>query len=123
MSRRGSNGLLGLLDVHAPAIHAIEMGGLAYMSRRIHGELVLRSAGCEHAGRHVCRDAGATGCSACSMCTHRRSRRGGMRGLHACRDAGDYVCPNSLHSVLDVHAPAIHAIEMGGLADMPRRMF
>ena len=36
---------------------------------------------------------------------------------------GDYVSPNSLHSVLDVHAPAIHAIEMGGLADMPRRMF
>ena len=35
-----SNGLIGLLDVHAPVINTIKMGALAYMSRRIHGELV-----------------------------------------------------------------------------------
>ena len=27
-----------------------------------------------------------------SIASCRRSRRGGMRGVHACRDAGDYVC-------------------------------
>ena len=46
-----SNRLLGLLDVHAPVINTIKMGALAYMSRRIHGELVfalliLNSWGC-----------------------------------------------------------------------------